>query len=281
MQSKSLVFERSYQASIEKVWQAITDKEQLRQWYFEVSDFKPEVGFRFHFYGENANGKKLLHHCVVTEVAPPSKLSYTWGYEGHTGQSLLTFELREETKKTTRLKLTHSGTETFPHDHKDFDKADFNKGWNEFLDGPLRQFVDETAFISKSIIIKAPSATIWEVLLNPNGQWGKAFGGGAIAETDWKKGSTIIWKDTDGNVGANGRITIRDEQHELRFQYYDDIVPAAGAEPGRYAEQFSIVPENGSTTLQINVGPLVQKDLALHTDMWNNALTMIKDLSER
>jgi len=53
MTHEPLIIERSYNASVEKVWQAITDKEQMKQWYFDVSDFKPEVGFEFTFNGEN------------------------------------------------------------------------------------------------------------------------------------------------------------------------------------------------------------------------------------
>lgn len=133
MKPQSLIFERTYQAPVELVWQAITDKDQIKEWSFEVSDFKPEVGFTFHFYGES-DGIKFLHLCVVTEVTPPVRLSYTWRYEEYTGQSLLTFELFPEGENTTRLKLTHSGTETFPLDNPLFSAANFTEGWNALLD---------------------------------------------------------------------------------------------------------------------------------------------------
>jgi len=45
MDKKIVVVERTYNAPIEKVWEATTNKDQMRQWYFEVSDFKAEVGF--------------------------------------------------------------------------------------------------------------------------------------------------------------------------------------------------------------------------------------------
>lgn len=281
MFSKSLVLERTYQASIDRVWKAITDKEQMKEWYFDVSDFKPEVGFRFQFYGENANGKKLLHLCVVTEAEPPVKLSYTWCYKDYPGQSLLTFELREEAKRTTHLKLTHSGTDTFPYDNEDFKQADFNQGWNDILDGPLREFIDETEVLSKNIVIKAPASIIWEVLLNPNGKWGMAFGGGAIAETSWQQGTPVIWKDMYGNIGANGVITNKEEHRHLRMQYYDDVEPVPGTELGRYAEEFTLQSDGQSTTLKIAAGPLVKKYNQMHNGMWDKALEMIKELAEK
>ena len=37
--------ERTYNASAEQVWKAITDKDEMTQRYFELSEFKTEVGF--------------------------------------------------------------------------------------------------------------------------------------------------------------------------------------------------------------------------------------------
>ena len=52
MKTEPFVIERTYNVSIDKVWQAITDKEKMKQWYFDLSDFKPEVGFEFTFPGK-------------------------------------------------------------------------------------------------------------------------------------------------------------------------------------------------------------------------------------
>ena len=50
MDDKLVVMERSYDAPSQKVWDALTNVEQMRKWYFNVSDFKPEVGFEFEFF---------------------------------------------------------------------------------------------------------------------------------------------------------------------------------------------------------------------------------------
>lgn len=39
MDRKILVIERTYEAPIEKVWKTFTNKDQMKHWYFEVSDF--------------------------------------------------------------------------------------------------------------------------------------------------------------------------------------------------------------------------------------------------
>ena len=135
------VIERSYNAPVEKVWDAITDKSQMKQWYFDLDDFKPEVGFEFRFDG--GSDDKIYHHiCKIVEVVPNKKLKYSWKYEGFEGMSYVTFELFEE-GKTTTVKLTHEGLETFPQDNPDFAKESFMQGWTYILGTSLKNFFEK------------------------------------------------------------------------------------------------------------------------------------------
>ena len=69
MNEKIIVIERTYEAPIEKVWEAITDKDQMKQWYFEVSDFKAEVGSAFQSrFGTGEFQRRLEHY--TWRVAP-------------------------------------------------------------------------------------------------------------------------------------------------------------------------------------------------------------------
>lgn len=131
--------ERSFNASVERVWKAITDKDQMKQWYFELETFRPEVGFEFRFSGQGRKGEKYLHLCKVTEVVPMRKLAYSWQYEGHVGDSLVTFELFPEGNRT-RLVLRHEGLETFPV-HPDFTRESFLQGWTELITVLLDNFL--------------------------------------------------------------------------------------------------------------------------------------------
>lgn len=36
---------RIFEANKSTVWKAITEKEWMKQWYFDLQEFKPEVGF--------------------------------------------------------------------------------------------------------------------------------------------------------------------------------------------------------------------------------------------
>jgi uncharacterized protein YndB with AHSA1/START domain len=73
-------------------------------------------------------------------VVPQKKLAYTWRYQGHDGDSLVTFELFPDGDKT-RLKLTHEDLETFPK-LPAFDRSNFMKGWTEIIGSSLKEFVE-------------------------------------------------------------------------------------------------------------------------------------------
>ncbi len=143
MKTEPFVIERTFNAPASKVWKAITDKDEMKQWYFDLAEFKPELGFEFKFYGEGKEGQKFLHLCKVTEVVTGTKLGYSWRYDGYEGISYVLFELFEEDGKT-RVKLTHTGLETFPQTAgNDFAKENFAAGWTEIIGKSLKEFVEK------------------------------------------------------------------------------------------------------------------------------------------
>jgi uncharacterized protein YndB with AHSA1/START domain len=108
----------------------------MKEWYFQIAEFKPVVGFEFQFIGKTDENKEYLHLCKVTEVVPGKKLAYSWRYDGLPGNSIVTFELFAEGEKT-RLKLTHTGIESFAIGGPDFVKENFVQGWTYILDKSL------------------------------------------------------------------------------------------------------------------------------------------------
>ena len=124
-------------ASVEKVWKAITDKDEMKQWYFDIAEFKPEAGFEFTFSPE-MDGKKWLHLCKIVEVIYEKKISYSWRYDGYVGDSLVTFELYREGDRT-KLRLTHEGIETFSSDFP-YSKEKFKEGWEQLIGVSLKDF---------------------------------------------------------------------------------------------------------------------------------------------
>ena len=140
--SEAVIIERTFAAPVARVWKAITNVEEMRRWYFELKEFKPEVGFEFEFIFEH-EGTKYHHLCKITEVIPQKKLAYTWRYQGHEGDSQVTFELFTEGNQT-RLKLTHEGLETFPKTPS-FARKNFMEGWTQIIGSSLKEFVESDA----------------------------------------------------------------------------------------------------------------------------------------
>jgi uncharacterized protein YndB with AHSA1/START domain len=134
--------ERTFNAPVEKIWKAITDKNEMKKWYFTLDEFKPVVGFEFSFPGQGQKGEKYIHLCKVTEVIPMKKLSYSWTYKDYPGYSVVSFELFEEGKQT-RVKLTHAGLESFPQNNPDFAKESFAGGWTQLITKHLKEYVEK------------------------------------------------------------------------------------------------------------------------------------------
>lgn len=140
MNNEPLQFERTYKAPVQKVWKALTDRDEMKKWYFDLAEFKPEVGFEFTFTGGTPE-KQYLHLCRITEVVPEHKLAYTWRYDGYTGNSLVTFELFAEGEET-RLVLTHAGLDTFPADEPGFNINNFKEGWTYITGTSLKNYLE-------------------------------------------------------------------------------------------------------------------------------------------
>lgn len=134
----AVVIERTFDAPIARVWDAITDVDQMRDWYFDLKEFRAEVGFEFEFAVEH-EGNSFRHLCRVIEAVPHKRIAYTWCYAGEEGESVVTFALSAEGERT-RLKLTHEGLETFP-DRPAYARKNFEAGWTS-ISADLQQFVE-------------------------------------------------------------------------------------------------------------------------------------------
>jgi uncharacterized protein YndB with AHSA1/START domain len=125
-------------APVSRVWKALTDKDQLKQWCFDMKAFQPVVGFEFEFYGEK-DGTKFLHECKVLEIEVEKKMKWLWTYKDIPGDTYVTFELFPQGNQT-RLLLTHEGLEKLPQD-ENYAKTNFIAGWNSILGKLLPNFL--------------------------------------------------------------------------------------------------------------------------------------------
>ena len=116
---KTVVVEQLFKATIEDVWKAITDINEMKLWYFNnIPDFEPQIGFKTKFI-IRSDSRTFTHLWTITEVIPNKKISYTWQYEEYAGESTAHFELTSINNQT-KLTVTCVGLETFPNDIPEF-----------------------------------------------------------------------------------------------------------------------------------------------------------------
>jgi uncharacterized protein YndB with AHSA1/START domain len=70
----ALRFERHLDHTVERVWRAVTEPEELRQWYPGVPTWELEPGAKFTSEEGEGTGQ-------ITEIDPPRLLAYEWGGE--------------------------------------------------------------------------------------------------------------------------------------------------------------------------------------------------------
>ena len=135
-----IVVEQKFNRPPQIVWEAITELDQMRQWYFEeIESFKPEVGFetRFSYTSEE---RDFLHIWKVTEVDPLKKIVYNWKFEGYPGDGFVVFELSGDENATT-LTVTNVVTESFPDDIPEFKRESGVEGWKYLIQDCLKAYL--------------------------------------------------------------------------------------------------------------------------------------------
>ena len=71
-----IIVEQIFNTSIQNMWDAITQINQMKQWFFNnIESFIPEVGFKTQFNVQSEN-RNFMHQWELTEVIPPEKITY-------------------------------------------------------------------------------------------------------------------------------------------------------------------------------------------------------------
>lgn len=119
--ARIVVASRSYDTSVEDLWDAISNKERLPRWFAPVSG-EFELGGRYQVEG-NAGG-------TITRCEAPHELAMTWEFGG--GVSWVEVSLRSE-GEGSRLELRHT---QYPEEHWDrFGPGAVGVGWELGLMG--------------------------------------------------------------------------------------------------------------------------------------------------
>ena len=125
---RAVVLERDLPHPPEKLWRALTQPHLIEEWLMKT-DFRPEVGHRFHLTGEWGG----VLDCKVLTLEPHRTLSYSWDFAhddpAYDLRSVVTFTLTP-TPAGTHLRVEQVGFR--PEQKQAFGGA--RAGWGQFLD---------------------------------------------------------------------------------------------------------------------------------------------------
>lgn len=121
---------RTYAASPEEIFEALTDPKTLTRWFapseeFDVyvDRFDARVGGRYRIEMRHQDGDVHTAVGTIREIDRPSRLVYTWTWEGgEMGDTLVTWAL-SGVDEGTELTLTH---EQFPDEES---RSQHMQGW--------------------------------------------------------------------------------------------------------------------------------------------------------
>jgi uncharacterized protein YndB with AHSA1/START domain len=126
-------------ATPEVVFKAITDPNELTQWFPDQAILEPKVGgkIKFSFFKTDSEYRQMDYfpEGTITEIIQNKKISYTWQEPNIPGfpNTVVTWELEKMDNNKTRLKLLHTGFKP------DETAKKHNEGWSHFL-GQLSKY---------------------------------------------------------------------------------------------------------------------------------------------
>ena len=107
--AKSIKVDREYDAPVEAVWAALTDKAALSEWLMPCN-FEPILGFEFEFRTKPSPGFDGIVSCKVLEIIDQESLSFSWS-GGSLKDTVVSFQLSPLPNSSTRLQFEHRGFE--------------------------------------------------------------------------------------------------------------------------------------------------------------------------
>jgi uncharacterized protein YndB with AHSA1/START domain len=120
------------------VFKAITDPNELTNWFPDQAILEPKVGgkMKFSFYKKNPERQNMdfFPEGTILEFIPNKKISYTWEHPNIADfpRTVVTWELEKAGNDKTTLKLSHTGFRKGEQGKKKMFK-EHDEGWSHFL----------------------------------------------------------------------------------------------------------------------------------------------------
>jgi hypothetical protein len=136
--------------------------------------------------------------------------------------------------------------------------------------------------------INAPREKVWNILWDDATyrQWTSAFSEGSRAETDWKKGSKVLFLDGSGQ-GMAATIADNKPNEFMSIKHLgvvkDGVEDYDSPEVKAWAgamENYTLKTQDGKTELTIDMD-ITEEYKEMFAQMWPKALAKVKELAEK
>jgi uncharacterized protein YndB with AHSA1/START domain len=137
MNKQQVVIKKILSAPIEKVFNAWVDPLAMQKWYSPEGITTPHAETDLRVGGSYAvtmthvdeiPPRTVVVRGIYKEITRPTKLQFSWQWDGQEEVTEVKVELRALTDKQTELTLTHSGFENREY-KKGYAKEDHKNGW--------------------------------------------------------------------------------------------------------------------------------------------------------
>lgn len=142
--------------------------------------------------------------------------------------------------------------------------------------------MSESYIATAGVCIKAPAASVWKALTDPEMIQQYLFGTRAVS--DWKPGSSIIYTGVwQGKTYEDkGRVVEAVEHKLLRTTYWSSLLSLPDAPENYHNVTYALAEKRGHTTLTVRQDNNPNRDSAEHSEQnWKAVLGSLKALLER
>jgi uncharacterized protein YndB with AHSA1/START domain len=221
--------------SPERVFSALTDPAQLRQWFAEHVEIEPRAGGALRFWGRHTYGApdRPLVASTIRRFEPGAALAFEWALEGIPGEATIELKPDEKTADGSRTSIAvrHTFERHLPIAYGTEMVDDLWRLTLGNLDAHLRggsgtvlpDFTEATAEVRLSIVIDAPRARVFRALVDPDAlnRW---IATAATVEPRTGGAYSFAWKyEHKGRPVESGPTTILDliENERLVIDWTD------------------------------------------------------------
>jgi len=267
------------------IWNALTDKEQMKVWYFDIPDFELKPGAVFNFF--EPGGQNQFHHrCTVKKIEPNKLFSHTWTHPGHSqGESVVTWIL-EETDGNTKVIIQHEGLENFADAGEAFAPENYRIGWNGII-AALKNYVYGLRKHSYNSVINSTAEKVWNILWDDNAyrKWTSVFSEGSYYSGKLEQGGRIHFLSKGGD-GMYADVIFCVPNSYMLFQHKGEVkkfeeqpLDDKTDEWSGSFESYSLKAADGKTILTAEVD-LSPGAIKFFDDTFPKALAKIKVMAE-